>query len=121
MIDRICWALLMLLHLPPALALFRPSQLTAMYGVDAGSSSFALMQHRAALFLVIVVICIWAALRPEVRALASVTVGISMVSFLIIWWMNGLAPQLRVIALADLIGLPVLLLATWLAYRQSGA
>lgn len=121
MIERICWVLLMLLHVPPALALFRPAQLSVMYGVEPGSDSFALMQHRAALFLVIVVICIWAALRPEVRALASVAVGISMGSFLIIWWMSGMTPQLRVIAIADLIGVPVLLLAAGLAYRQAGA
>lgn len=121
MIERICWLALMLLHMPPALALVRPAQLTAMYGVDPASGTFALMQHRAALFCVVAVICGWAALRPEVRPLASVTVAISMISFLTIWWAAGMPVQLRVIALADLAGVPVLLLAAWLAWRGQSA
>ncbi len=121
MIERICWIALLLLHVPPALALVRPAQLAAMYGLDPASGTFALMQHRAALFCVVVVICGWAALRPEVRALASVTVGISMISFLTIWWAAGMAVQLRAIAVADLFGIPVLLLAAWLALRGQSA
>lgn len=108
MIARLCWLALMLLHVPPALALVRPAQLVAMYGVDPASGTFALMQHRAALFCVVAVICGWAALRPEVRPLA-------------IWWAAGMPVQLRVIALADLVGVPVLLLATWLALRGQSA
>lgn len=121
MIERICWLALMLLHVPPALALLRPAQLVAMYGVDPASGTFALMQHRAALFCVVMVICGWAALRPEVRPLASITVGISMIAFLTIWWVAGMPAQLRIIALADLAGVPVLLLATWLALRGQSA
>ena len=121
MIARLCWLALMLLHVPPALALVRPAQLVAMYGVDPASGTFALMQHRAALFCVVAVICGWAALRPDARPLAIVTVGISMVSFLSVWWAAGMPVQLRVIALADLVGVPVLLLATWLALRGQSA
>lgn len=116
MIERVCWFTLMLLHVPPALALACPAQLIAMYGVDPASGTFALMQHRAALFLVVVVICGWATLRPEVRSLASVTVGISMISFLTIWWAAGMPAQFKTIAVADLVGVPVLLLAAWLAF-----
>lgn len=115
MIERACWIGLTLLHVPPALALVRPAQLVGMYGVDPASGTFALMQHRAALFLVVAVICGWAALRPEVRVLACVTVGISMISFLTIWWAAGMPAQLKTIAVADVVGLPVLLLAAWLA------
>lgn len=121
MMERVCWLALMLLHVPPALALVRPGQLVALYGVDQASDTFALMQHRAALFLVIVVICVWAAVRPEARVLASITVGISMGSFLIIWWASGMPVHLRTIAIADLAGLPVLLFATWQAVARAGA
>ena len=121
MIERVCWLALMLLHVPPALALVRPGQLVALYGVDQASDTSVLMQHRAALFIMIVVICAWAAMRPETRTLASVAVGISMGSFLIIWWASGMPAHLRTIAIADLAGLPVLLFAAWQAVARAGA
>lgn len=117
MIERICWVALGLIHAMPAFALFRPALISRLYGVDPGTDSFTLMHHRAALFLAVVVICIWAALRPEVRPLASVAVGISMGSFVLIWWMSGMPPALRTIAVADMIGLPVLLYAAWQVFR----
>lgn len=120
MIAKICWALLGLIHAPPALALFRPALITKMYGVEAASPTFTLMHHRAALFLVIVLICGWAILRPEVRLLATTAVGLSMGSFVLIWWLSGSPASLRSIAVADMIGLPVLLLAGWLALQARG-
>jgi hypothetical protein len=120
MIIKICWALLSLLHVMPALALFRPALLEKMYGVRPGSELFTLLHHRAALFLVIVVISVWAMFRPEVRALASITVGISMMSFILVWWLSGASPALRTIAVADMIGLPILLFVAWQAFRSIG-
>lgn len=92
-----------------------------MYGVGPGSGNFTLMHHRAALFLVVVIICIWAVFRPEVRQLAAVAVGISMMSFVIIWWLAGMSPQLKSIAVADLIGLAILLPAGWFAFTKASA
>ncbi len=120
MIAKICWALLGLIHVMPALALLKPALLTRMYGVEAGSDSFTLLHHRAALFLVIVVIAVWALIRPEVRQLATVAVGISMGSFVLIWWLAGGSPALKSIAVADMIGLPILLVAGWQAFRVAG-
>ncbi len=117
MIAVVCWAVLGLVHLLPAIALFRPSLIGALYGVDPGSATFLLLHHRAALFLVVLVVCIWAALRPEVRQLASVAVAISMVSFLWLYAAAGQPPALRQIAIADLVGLPFLAVAAWLAFR----
>jgi hypothetical protein len=91
-----------------------------MYGVEAGSDTFTLLHHRAALFLVIVGIAFWAALRPEVRLLATVMVGISMGSFVLIWWQAGSSPALRSIAVADMVGFPILLFAGWQAIRMVG-
>jgi len=118
MIYQICWAILGLIHLMPALALFQPQLLTRIYGIQAGTDAVLLMHHRAALFLVVVIIAVWAALRPEVRPLATVALGLSMGSFLILWWIAGASPALRTIALADLIGLPVLLVAGWQAFQK---
>lgn len=117
MIERICWAVLGLIHVMPALAVFKPALISRLYGVDPGGDVFTLLHHRAALFLAVVVICAWAAFRPEVRQLACVAVGISMASFLLIWWGSGTPPALRTIAVADLIGLPFLFYAAWQAFR----
>ena len=121
MIERIGWALLGLLHVLPALALFRPSWIERLYGAQAGSNSFLLLHHRAALFLAIVAICIWAIFRPEVRPLASVAVAISMISFIVIWWMAGTPPSLKTIAVADMVGLPILAYVAWQASHLTGA
>jgi hypothetical protein len=74
------------------------------------------MQHRVALFFVVVVICGWATWKPEVRPLASVAVAISMLSFLWLYFAGGQPSALRQIAIADLIGVPLLTLAAWLAW-----
>lgn len=120
MIAVVCWAVLGLIHLLPAVALFRPAMIGTLYGVDPGSATFLLLHHRAALFLVVLVVCVWAALRPEVRPLASMAVGISMVSFLWLYAAAGQPSALRPIAIADLGGLPFLGVVAWLAFRPGG-
>lgn len=112
-----CWVVLGLVHLLPALALLRPSMISSLYGVEAGSGAALLLQHRAALFLVVLIICIWAALRPEVRQLASVAVAVSMISFLWLYAAAGQPPSLRQIAIVDLVALPFLVAAGWFAFR----
>ena len=116
MIDRIAWALLLLLHAVPSLALVRPALVTSLYGVERDAAAFPLLQHRAALFLVIAIICGWAMVDPAVRRLASVATALSMVSFLILYALAGWPAGLRAIALADLIMLPVLAVAAWRAW-----
>lgn len=120
MIEKICWALIAMIHAMPALAFFRPALISKMYGIEAGTDSFTLMHHRAGLFVVIFVICLWALVRPEVRPLASVAVGISMGSFVLIWLLAGAAPALRGIAVADMIGLLILMYAGFQAFRTIG-
>ena len=117
---KVSWLLLAALHLVPALALFRPSLITTLYGVAPGSVAALLLQHRAGLFAVIMVACLWAAFVPGVRQLACVTVGLSMTSFLLLYWSSGSPPALRGIAIADLIGLPVLAWVAWQAFRSPG-
>lgn len=116
MIDKLTWGVLTLIHILPAMALVKPDLLTKLYGVQTASVTHTLLHHRAALFVCILVICIWAALRPEVRSLACVAVGISMISFLVIYAAAGMPPSLRIIAIADLAGLPFLLLACYRAF-----
>jgi hypothetical protein len=115
---RIGWSLLVLVHLMPALAFFQPARLAALYRVGPDNPLFSLMHHRAALFVVIVILCIWAAFDPAVRKLAVVGVGFSMLSFLLIYWRAEQPEALRTIAMVDLIGLIPLALVAWAAFAS---
>ncbi|WP_298021385.1 hypothetical protein [uncultured Parasphingopyxis sp.] len=116
MIEKLAWLVLAVLHAPPAAALAAPGLIARLYGVPPDNPAFALLHHRAALFLVIVLICVWAMFVPEVRKLATVTTALSMIAFLVIFMANGLPATLRSIAIADLIGLPVLGYVAWRAF-----
>ena len=115
--DRLAWLLLALLHAPPALALVRPAMIENLYGVTRDGAAFPLLQHRAALFVVVALVCLWAAADPRVRRLASAACALSMLSFLLLYWLAGAPPGLRTVALADLPFLPVLAFAGWRAFR----
>jgi hypothetical protein len=116
MLERICWAVLALVHLTPAFALVRPALITRLYGVGRGSALFLLMQHRAALFGVVLIACIWATLDPSVRRPAAVATALSMLSFLALWSLAGAPATLRSIALADAVALPALAYVAWRAF-----
>jgi len=118
-IERIAWGLLALLHVTPALALVNPAFITRLYGVDRGDTAFVLLQHRAALFLAVVAICTWAMIDPASRRLASVAVAISMLSFVALFWLGGAPDALRSIAIADLVGLPILAFVVWRAFAEA--
>lgn len=121
MLAKISWFVLAAIHLTPALALPMPSILTRLYGIEGGDPAFALLWHRAALFAVVLLLCIWAALRVEVRPLAVVAVALSMISFLAIYALTGTPAALRTVALADLVGLPFLAIVAWGAFRAPAA
>ncbi len=116
MIERIAWGLLALVHLPPALALLAPGLITSLYGIDADNPAFLLLRHRAALFLVVLLVCLWAAADPATRRLAAVAATLSMGSFLLLWLGSGAPQALRSIALADAIGLVPLAYVSWRAF-----
>lgn len=118
MMQLILWLILAAIHAMPALALVRPTMLTSLYGLQADSPLFLLMQHRAGLFVAVFVACIFAAFVPEGRRLAVLVVCISMVSFLVLYWQAGSPASLRKIALVDLAGLPVLAGVAWHAFRH---
>ncbi|WP_432200080.1 hypothetical protein ACRAQ7_10460 [Erythrobacter sp. W53] len=117
MLQPILWLVLAAIHAIPALAFFRPGTITTLYGVAADNPLFLLMQHRAALFLAVFAACLWAAFVPEGRRLAVIVVGISMLSFLVLYWQAGSPAPLKRIALVDLAGLPVLAGVAWFAFR----
>lgn len=116
MAERIAWITLALVHLMPAIAFIIPSMISRLYGVAADASLFPLLHHRAALFAVILLICLWAAIDPGVRQLAVVATALSMLSFLAIYWSAGQPISLRTIAFVDLIGLPFLVFTAWRSF-----
>ncbi len=119
MIERIAWVLLALLHVTPALALANPALITRLYGVGREDGAFLLLQHRAALFLAVVIVCLWALFDPTTRRLACAAVAISMLSFLLLYWLGGQPAALRSIAIMDLVGVPVLAYAAWRAFSAA--
>lgn len=118
MIEKLCFAVLALIHIVPASMLFRPQAIGRLYRIDACGPLLSLLQHRAALFAIVVLACIWAMIDPASRRLAVAVIATSMLSFLAIYWHAGSPPALKTIALADLAGLPFLAIAGWIAFAR---
>ena len=116
MLQLISWLVLAAIHAMPALAFFRPATLTTMYRIDSANPLFLLMQHRAALFVAVFLMCLWAAFDEGPRRAATMVVAISMLSFLGLYFLNGSPKALKTIATIDLIGLPFLAFVAWKAF-----
>ena len=117
--TRACWVLLALIHVLPGAAFLRPALITSLYGVAPSSDAFVLLQHRAALFLVVAVVCVSAALQPETRRLGAIVVALSMLSFLLLFAIGGMPASLRLIATVDALGLLPLSFVAWRAFSKS--
>jgi hypothetical protein len=115
-IERLCYAVLALIHFIPASMLFRPGAIGKLYKVEAAGPLLALLHHRAALFAIVVIACLWAMADPTARRLAIVVIATSMLSFLAVYWHAGSPTALKSIAMADLAGLPFLAFAAWSAF-----
>jgi hypothetical protein len=115
-LEPIAWLILAAVHAMPAIAFFRPALLTRLYRLPADNPLFLLMHHRAAMFFAVFSICIWATFDPKSRQLATIAVGISMMSFLALYWRTGSPNPLKKIARVDIMGLPVLTYAGWMAF-----
>lgn len=102
----ISWVALVLLHLPPAIVLFAPSQMAGLYGEAPQGAVAVMLQHRAALFLCLCIVGVAAVFQPAIRQTAVVVFAISMMSFIVLYglagWQSG---PLRTIAIADAVGL----------------
>jgi hypothetical protein len=118
MIERLCYAVLALIHIIPASMLFRPEALGKLYGMEASGPVHALLHHRAVLFVIVVFACFWAIADPSARKLAVVVIATSMLSFLAIYWHAGSPSALKSIAMVDLAGLPFLAVVAWNAFAR---
>lgn len=120
-ITPTAWFALALVHLPPAAVLVRPALIETLYGTSATGDAGVLLVHRGALFLAVVVLCIFAAIEPSARRAASLVLGISVLGFLAVYTMAGMpAGALRIIALADAVALLPLGWVMWQAWVERG-
>lgn len=115
----VCWLALAAIHASPATILFKPALTETLYGVPQTGSTGVLIIHRAALFLAVVVVTLFAAFAPDARKAATLLVGISVVGYLSIYIMAG-APQgpLRTVALMDALALLPLAYVSWVAWSR---
>jgi hypothetical protein len=118
MVEKLCYAALALIHIMPASLLFRPGAIGQLYNIESGGPLLVLLHHRAALFVIVVIACLWAIADPQSRRLAVAVVATSMLSFLAIYWQAGSPPALWGIARADLAGLPFLAYLAWAAFSR---
>ena len=116
-VTKLAWLGLAAIHATPALALFRPSLIRSLYGVDPVGELGVLMTHRAALFAGVFAVAVFAAFDPGARRAAALVTAISMVAFLVLYAKAGMPAPLRPIAIADAIGIPLLIWVTVAAIR----
>lgn len=105
MLETVCWLLLALIHLTPALAFFKPDLIQKLYGIDKHNPLFAILHHRAALFLSVFLVLIWAACDVQIRPVAGSIATVSMISFIYIYHKYQQPAQLKRIYQFDLFGL----------------
>lgn len=118
LLTKLSWGALALIHLAPSLPIFRPNMIETLYGVEPTGDIGLLLTHRSGLFLAIFVTSIFAIFSVEARKLATIVLGVSMISFLILY-VRACLPTgpLKKIALADLIGLLPLVFVIWQAWK----
>lgn len=116
------WVALALIHAAPASALFAPGALRRLYGIEPDGDLGVLMTHRAALFLSLVALALFAVFDSSVRRAASVVIAVSVVGFLAVYARAGFPDGgLRKIALVDgaaLLPIAVVLIAAWRASAE---
>ena len=106
------------IHLLPAVGMVGGARLTALYGMPFDDIDLAvLMRHRAVLFALLGALLVIAAFRPSLQAAAFVAGFVSVVSFLLLAWLEGpvngvLARVVRV----DIAALACLVVGAWAAY-----
>ena len=94
-----------IIHLAPLSGLSGGERLNALYGVTvSGPELSILMRHRAVLFGLLGVFCIYAAARPALQLVALIAGFISVTSFLFLAYASeGYNEEIRRVVVADLV------------------
>ena len=100
-------------HLRPALVVFAPSKIAALYGIAPGDTAvMTLLHHRALMFAILFAAFIIAAFTPAWRWPVLIAGVISMAGFMAIAGLHGeVSGSLRKIVIADSAGLILAALA----------
>ncbi len=119
-VPALFYALALGIHGVPALSALFPSKIAGLYGISAGDNTLlTLLQHRAVLFGVLALACIYAAHTVSARWPVLVGAVLSMGSFMIIALARGEAGgSLSKIVIVDAIGLLIAAVLAVLLARQ---
>lgn len=121
-VVKASWVALALVHAAPASAFFAPHTLRRLYGIEPDGDLGVLMTHRAALFLALVALALFAVFDSSVRRAASVVIAVSVLGFLAVYGRAGFPEgALRKIALVDAAALLPLTLVLVTAWRSTSA
>jgi hypothetical protein len=121
-LTNIAWGILVLVHASPAAVVFLPGLLRNLYAVDVDGNLGVILRHRGALFLAIIVACLFALFEPGTRQVTSIIVAISLISYLLVYASAGMPEgALRTVAVVDLLALAPLALVTLEAWHRQAA
>jgi hypothetical protein len=89
LILRIALFLTSIVNILPALGAFLPSKMKDAYGIDIPDANFELLlRHRAVLFGIVGGFMLYASITKNYLSLASIIGLISMISFLILYFVS---------------------------------
>ena len=93
------------IHLIPLSGVFGVGRLNTLYGISIGDPDLSiLMRHRAVLFGLLGLFCVYAAMKPSLQLIALIAAAVSVGSFLYLAYATGgYSEELRRVFIADVI------------------
>ena len=114
-----------LIHLIPITGALGVDRLNALYGIGINDANLSiLMRHRAVLFGLLGVLCLYAAFRPSLQLMALVAGSVSVFAFLYLAYATGgYNEEIRRVVIADVIAAAFLAVgfAAYFVTRPSGS
>jgi hypothetical protein len=119
LIFRICLFISGAINFAPSLLAFMPDKISKSYGVVLpDTNAELLMRHRAVLFGIVGGLMIYAAISKNYYHLATIMGLISMVSFLVLYFLCGnINAELTKVMKIDVIAI-VILLVSYILYQS---
>ena len=112
-IYRICLFIAGVINFLPSTLAFIPEKISSAYGIEIPNTNYELiLRHRAILFGIIGGLMIYSAISKKHYTLAFATGFISMLSFLVLYWMSkgAINPELNKVMRIDVVGILILLI-----------
>ncbi len=118
LVTLLFWGLA-IIHMMPAISALFPTKLAHLYGVNIDDKTLiTLLQHRAILFGLLALACIYAAYTPLIQKPVLIGAVLSMGSFVgLAMFREQLSTALAKIVYVDLIGLAIALILIILLSR----